>query len=334
MLSSKHRILLKNDAEKLYSNLIKGDSQALSRSITLVESRLDTHRQIAEDILEKAVRHSGRSVRIGITGVPGVGKSTFIEAFGKHLIEKEGKKVAVLTVDPSSTKGKGSILGDKTRMVELSSSDKAFIRPSPTSGTLGGVGIATREIILLCEAAEYDVIIVETVGVGQSETEVKDLVDFFMLLMLPGAGDELQGIKRGIVELADAIFINKADGENLKKAKEAKAAYSNALHLFPPVESGWTTTVELCSSTEKQNIDKAWETITEYKKKTERNGFWGKNRAFQLKLWLNHAIEMRLLSKYHREQEDSERFRLLEDKVVGNQMSARKASRLFLDQLN
>ena len=181
-------------------------------------------------------------------------KALLLRPLDNILIEKKKKKVAVLAVDPSSGKSKGSILGDKTRMLSLSANENAFIRPSPSSGTLGGVGIATREIILLCEAAGFDVIIVETVGVGQSETEVKELVDFFMLLMLPGAGDELQGIKRGIVELADAIFINKADGDNLKRAREAKAAYSNALHLFPPVDSKWTTVVETCSSTLKATI--------------------------------------------------------------------------------
>ena len=326
--------MLLNDPKELFEKLIQGDSQALARSITLAESQKEEHQNKAEEILEAAIPHAGNSIRIGITGVPGVGKSTFIEAFGQYLIEEKGKKVAVLAVDPSSGKSKGSILGDKTRMMALSANEKAFIRPSPSSGTLGGVGLATREIIMLCEAASYDVIIVETVGVGQSETEVKDLVDFSMLLMLPGAGDELQGIKRGIVELSDAIFINKSDGDNLGKAKEAKAAYSNALHLFPPLDSGWTSLVEMCSSIDNNNIDLAWKVINDFKDLTQSNGFWNSNRSQQMKLWLNHAIESRLLKKYHDRVDSDDRFKDLENKVVNNEISARKASRLFLDQLN
>ncbi len=324
--------MLKNEASSLFENLLKGNTQALARSITLCESKKQEHQEIAEIILEKCLPHSGKSLRIGITGVPGVGKSTFIEAFGQYLIEEKNKKVAVLAVDPSSGKSKGSILGDKTRMMTLSANENAFIRPSPSSGTLGGVGVASREVIQLCEAAGYDVIIVETVGVGQSETKVKDLVDFFMLLMLPGAGDELQGIKRGIVELADAIFINKADGDNLKRANEAKAAYSSALHLFPPVDSKWITSVETCSSTEGFNIDKSWQIICDYEKFTKDNGYWFLNRTEQLKLWLRHDIEGRLLRKFH-DISSNQEFMDLMSKVQKMEVSARKASRIFVDQL-
>jgi len=313
---------------------LDGDSQALARSITLAESQKSTHQILAEEILEKSLPYAGNSVRIGITGVPGVGKSTFIEAFGQYLIIEKGKKVAVLAVDPSSTKSKGSILGDKTRMMELSANKNAFIRPSPSGGSLGGIGIASREVIVLCEAAGYDVIIVETVGVGQSETEVKELVDFFMLLMLPGAGDELQGIKRGIIELADAIFINKTDGDNLKKAGEAKAAYTSALHLFPPVDSGWTTRVETCSSIENNHIDMAWNVIEEYEKLTKSNHFWEENRKNQLRTWYQHAVEHRLLKKYKGKTGFENNFNEIETKVIDLEISPRKASRLLVEQIS
>lgn len=325
---------MKNDPSELFQKLKSGDHQALARAITLTESIHPDHEEIAENILEKATADSGKSMRIGITGVPGVGKSTFIEAFGKYLIEEKGKKVAVLAIDPSSAKSKGSILGDKTRMTELSANEKAFIRPSPSSGALGGVGMATREIILLCEAAGFDVIIVETVGVGQSETEVKELVDFFMLLMLPGAGDELQGIKRGIIELADAIFINKADGDNVQKAKEAKAAYTNALHLFPPTDSDWQPKVELCSSIEGSNIDMAWELISEYEERTKKNRYFERNRKAQLIKWFGHAVEHRILRKYRTKSDFEEKYALFEKEVSAAKSTPRKASRLLLDQLS
>ena len=226
-------------AEELFSGIQNGKRAALSRALTMVESKLPQHRALAEILVKKALPLSGNSIRIGITGVPGVGKSTFIETFGEYLTSL-GKKVAVLAVDPSSTKSKGSILGDKTRMNKLSLNANAFIRPSPSAGSLGGVAAKTRESILLCEAAGFDVIIIETVGVGQSETTVKSMVDFFILLMLAGAGDELQGIKRGIMEMADLLLINKADGENtLQNARRAVGEYKRALHLFPPNENEW-----------------------------------------------------------------------------------------------
>lgn len=325
--------MLANDSGLLFEKLILGDSNALARSITLIESISQEHQEVAESLLEKSFPLSGNSIRIGITGVPGVGKSTFIESFGKYLITEKGKKVAVLAIDPSSTKSKGSILGDKTRMMDLAANEHAFIRPSPSSGSLGGVGLSTREIIVLCEAAGYDVIIVETVGVGQSETDVKKLVDFFMLLMLPGAGDELQGIKRGIVELADAIFINKADGYTIQKAKEAKAAYTSALHLFQAAESGWQPVVETCSSTDNNNIDLAWKIVESYENLTKANSFFQLNRKSQLKSWFENAVEQRILRRYHNQNSYHDSFLKFESEVSLGKLSPRKASRIFLDQL-
>jgi LAO/AO transport system kinase len=239
------RFLLTNDileVETYVDGVLSGNIVALSKAITLIESNLPSHRETAQKIIERCLPHTGKSIRLGITGVPGAGKSTFIESFGMFLTAKN-KKVAVLAIDPSSQRTKGSILGDKTRMEELSNNEKAFIRPSPSAGSLGGVAQKTRESMMLCEAAGFDVVIVETVGVGQSETAVHSMVDFFLLLMIAGAGDELQGIKRGIMEMADALMINKADGDNLKRAQQAQAEYRSALHIFPKPESGWTPQV-------------------------------------------------------------------------------------------
>jgi LAO/AO transport system kinase len=236
------------------NGILSGDRAILSRAITLVESSLDSDADLASQLVQEILPKTGNSIRIGITGVPGVGKSTFIESFGKLLVDK-GHQVAVLAVDPSSQKTKGSILGDKTRMDQLAADKRAFIRPSPTGTTLGGVSAKTREAMLLCEAAGFDVILIETVGVGQSETAVKGMVDFFLLLMLAGAGDELQGIKKGIMEMADALFINKAEGKNLLEAKKAKANYSNALHLFPLGENSWSPKVLLGSSVDGTGLE-------------------------------------------------------------------------------
>src|SRR4030043_589923 len=237
----------KYTVDEYVSGILSGNRTILSRAITLTESLLPKHYETIQAIIEKCLPFSGRSVRIGITGIPGAGKSTFIESFGLYLAD-QGRKIAVLAIDPSSKKTKGSILGDKTRREKLSVHPDAFIRPSPSAGTLGGVARKTRETIILCEAAGFDTILVETVGVGQSETSVHSMVDFFLLLMLAGAGDELQGIKRGIFEMADLVAITKADGTNIKKAERAKSEYSNALHLFPPSESGWIPRVITCSS--------------------------------------------------------------------------------------
>lgn len=269
--------------------ILSGNRAILSKAITLVESRLDSDLDLAASLIQEILPHTGKSIRIGITGVPGVGKSTFIEAFGKMLLDS-GKKVAVLAVDPSSQLTKGSILGDKTRMESLATDKRAFIRPSPSGQTLGGVSNATRESMLLCEAAGFDVILVETVGVGQSETAVKNMVDFFLLLMLSGAGDELQGIKKGIMEMADGIVIHKADGNNLDLAKKAKTNYQNALHLFAASPKNWNPQVVLASSIAKTGLNQIWEMILSYQDQMIRNGFWEKNRAAQRLNWLDDQI--------------------------------------------
>jgi LAO/AO transport system kinase len=273
--------------------VLSGNRMILSQAITLVESSLESDQDLASALIQEVLPHSGNSIRIGITGVPGVGKSTFIEAFGKMLLD-QGKKVAVLAVDPSSQLTKGSILGDKTRMETLASDKRAFIRPSPSGQTLGGVSNATRESMLLCEAAGFDFILVETVGVGQSETAVKNMVDFFLLLMLAGAGDELQGIKKGIMEMADGLVIHKADGDNLGLAKKAKANYQNALHLFASSPKNWSPKVVLASSLSGFGLEKIWELIEEYRSKMESNGFWVKNRAAQRLNWLDDQIDFLL----------------------------------------
>lgn len=272
------------------------DRRSLAKAITLVESKRDDHRQQAQQILEDILPLTGNAIRIGITGIPGVGKSTFIEAFGLHLIQ-QGKKVAVLAVDPSSPVAGGSILGDKTRMEELSRQENAFIRPSPSEGSLGGVAHKTRETMLLCEAAGYDVIIVETVGVGQSEYEVASMVDFFLVLMLPNAGDELQGIKKGILELADALVINKADGESINLAKQSQQHYQNAFHLLQD-NSFWTPRVLTCSALEHKNINEIWSMIQEYQTRARDSGFLEQQRREQNSQWmkklLHEMIELRL----------------------------------------
>lgn len=285
--------------EELVSGIISGNITDLSRAITLVESTNPKHSKKAHGIITACLPHANKSVRIGITGVPGVGKSTFIEAFGSYLTNI-GKKVAVLAVDPSSTLSKGSILGDKTRMEDLVKDKNAFIRPSPSGDSLGGVARKTRETIILCEAAGFDTIIIETVGVGQSETAVHSMVDFFLLLKLAGAGDELQGIKRGIIEMADAIIINKADGDNFKAAKSAKVEFNRALHLYPEKASGWSPKVSLCSALKKEGISDVWELIKEYLKKVSSNNHFEHNRNNQNKFWLLQTIEERLKSNFYK----------------------------------
>ena len=281
--------------DELITGLCGGDAQYLAKAITLVESNLPKHKKIATQVIHQILPQTGKSIRIGITGVPGVGKSTFIESLGKSLTQ-QGIKIAVLAVDPSSNVNKGSILGDKTRMNLLSVDPLAFVRPSPSSGTLGGVANATRESILLCEAAGYEVIIVETVGVGQSEYLVKEMVDFFLLLMLSGAGDEIQGIKRGIMEMADALFVNKADGENQIMSRKASQAYRNALHLFPPRTDDWTPITGTCSAIENKGIEKVWNTIQEFKIHQQENNWFDKRRKEQSKTWLMDQLDNSLKS--------------------------------------
>ncbi|WP_378177091.1 methylmalonyl Co-A mutase-associated GTPase MeaB [Aquimarina sp. SS2-1] len=282
----------------IFEGIISKNTAALSQGITLIESTQNKHQKKAQELIEKCLPYANESIRIGITGVPGVGKSTFIEALGNLLIKK-GKKVAVLAVDPSSTISKGSILGDKTRMESLVRCAEAFIRPSPSGNSLGGVAQKTRESIILCEAAGYDVIIIETVGVGQSETAVHGMVDFFLLLKLAGAGDELQGIKRGIIEMADAIVINKADGDNLNQAREAKNQFRKALHLYPMTESSWSPEVLTCSALENYGIEEIWELISKYFGTTTSNGYFEKNRIEQNKFWLLQTIEEQLKSSFY-----------------------------------
>jgi len=278
--------------------ILKGDISYLSKAITLVESTNTRHQEIASEIIRACLTHSGKSIRIGITGVPGVGKSTFIEAFGNHLTQL-GKNVAVLAVDPSSSLNKGSILGDKTRMETLIKNSNVFIRPSASGKTLGGVTKKTRESILLCEAAGYDVILIETVGVGQSETAVHSMVDFFLLLKLAGAGDELQGIKRGIIEMADAIIINKADGENKINANIAKTAFNNALHLFPAKENDWQPPVRTCSALHDEGIIEIWHIIQDYLKLTKENNSFDNKRTKQEEFWLFDTINEALKTQFY-----------------------------------
>lgn len=286
------------DSNTLIKGILEGDISSLSRAITLVESKNPKHIEKANTIIKACLPYANNSVRIGVTGVPGVGKSTFIESLGKHLISIN-KKVAVLAVDPSSTITKGSILGDKTRMSDLVKESKAYIRPSASGDSLGGVARKTRETIILCEAAGFDTVIIETVGVGQSETTVHSMVDFFLLLKLAGAGDELQGIKRGIIEMADAIVINKADGDNMKRAKLAKVEFARALHLYPEKESSWTPKVSICSALNNEGIIDVWNMVTEYVQKTKANNFFSKKRQEQNKYWLLQTIEEQLKTDFY-----------------------------------
>jgi len=270
--------------------ILAGDRVLLAQAITLVESGLSADQELATALIQELLPHTGQSFRIGVTGVPGVGKSSFIEVFGERLLDA-GKKVAVLAVDPSSSLSKGSILGDKTRMERLALDKRAFIRPSPSSSTLGGVAGKTREAILLCEAAGFDLILVETVGVGQSETAVKSMVDFFLLLLLAGAGDELQGIKKGIVEMADGFLIHKADGDNLELAAQARVAYQNAVHLIPPSEKGWAPKIMLASSVTSMGMQDLAEVLASYQQQMKGSGFWEKNRGLQRLTWLEDQIQ-------------------------------------------
>jgi GTPase len=320
-------------SSKEYINGIKkGNRVILSQAITLIESAKKEDLHLAEEILSELLPFTGKSIRIGVTGVPGVGKSTFIETFGS-FITNQGKKLAVLTVDPSSQLTKGSILGDKTRMEELSRNPNAFIRPSASGSTLGGVTNKTREVILLCEAAGYDIIFVETVGVGQSETQVKGMVDFFLLLMLAGAGDELQGIKKGIMEMADGVAINKADGDNLKAAKIAKMDYQNALHLFPAAESGWVPKVKICSALEQIGLEEIWEMIEKHNRHSVSNGFFESNRKKQQVEWVHeHVIEL-LKQEFYQSEKVKAALPSMLKKVESGDMPALNAANQLINLL-
>ena len=287
------------ETQDYIDGVIAQNRRIVAKTITLIESSLPSHQEKAKTIVDALLPHSGQAVRIGITGVPGVGKSTYIESFGLKLVE-QGHRVAVLAVDPSSSKSGGSIMGDKTRMERLSLEPQAFIRPSPSGGTLGGVARRTRETIIVCEAAGFDVIIVETVGVGQSETTVASMVDFFLVLMLAGAGDELQGIKKGVLELADAIAINKADGDNIENARKARVEYKKALSLLTPSSKTWSPPVLTCSALTMDGIDDIWRTILDHRKKTEASGELAAKRSQQALDWMWALVEEGLIDRFYK----------------------------------
>nr|WP_315201309.1 methylmalonyl Co-A mutase-associated GTPase MeaB [uncultured Flavobacterium sp.] len=316
-------------ASELIEGILSKNITALSRAITLIESTNNDHLSKANEIIQACLPHANNSIRIGITGVPGVGKSTFIEAFGKYLTNL-GKKVAVLAVDPSSTISHGSILGDKTRMEELVKDENAFIRPSASGETLGGVARKTRETIILCEAGGFDVILIETVGVGQSETAVHSMVDFFLLLKISGAGDELQGIKRGIMEMADAIVINKADGDNIKKATLAKVEFNRALHLFPVKKSGWIPTTATCSAITHDGIDNVWQTITNYLELVQSNNYFLEKRKGQNQYWLLETINEQLKDNFYNHPEIQRLLTSTKKAVSTDEISPFAAAQLLL----
>jgi LAO/AO transport system kinase len=299
----------------------QNNRQALARAITLIESAQPAHQDLARQVVSDLLPETGKAVRLGITGVPGVGKSTFIESFGMFLVE-HGHRVAVLAIDPSSRRSGGSILADKTRMERLSASPQAFIRPSPSGGSLGGVARKTRETLLLCEAAGYDVIIVETVGVGQSEVTVASMVDFFLVLMLAGAGDELQGIKKGVLELADALAINKSDGDNIERAAQAKKQYETALHLLNPASPNWSPPVLTCSAVTLAGIDEIWETICDHRNKLQASGEFAERRRNQDKEWMWNLIEDGIMSRFLKLPEVEENLQKIFTKVKSGEMTA------------
>ncbi len=318
-------------SKELIEGILNGNITALSRAITLVESTNVSHLEKANEVVNACLPHANKSVRIGITGVPGVGKSTFIEAFGKYLTGLD-KKVAVLAVDPSSTISHGSILGDKTRMEELVKDQNAYIRPSASGETLGGVARKTRETITLCEACGFDTIIIETVGVGQSETAVHSMVDFFLLLKIAGAGDELQGIKRGIMEMADAIVINKADGDNVRKSKLAKVEFGRALHLFPAKKSGWIPTTSTCSSITREGISEVWETINKYVGQTQSNNYFYNKRKDQNQYWMLETINEQLKTNFFNHPEIEKLLEENKKAVQNDEISPFAAAQLLLEK--
>ncbi len=318
-------------AGEYVEGILKGDVSILGRAVTLVESTAEAHQALAQEVIEKCLPYSGNSRRIGITGVPGAGKSTSIDVFGLHVL-KQGGKLAVLAIDPSSERTRGSILGDKTRMEKLSTHPDAFIRPSPSAGSLGGVARKTRETIALCEAAGYNNIFVETVGVGQSETAVHSMVDFFLLIQLAGTGDELQGIKRGIMEMADGIAINKADGDNVARADLAAAQFRNALHLFPPTPSRWRPEVVTYSGYFELNIDKVWDMIDRYFEYVKSTGYFEQKRNEQAKYWMLETINEQLRHDFYRRPEIQALLEQKELRVLNNEQSSFTAAHEVLDR--
>lgn len=318
-------------ANDYVEGILKGNVSILGRAVTLVESRAEAHQALAQEVIEKCLPYTGNSRRIGITGVPGAGKSTSIDVFGLHVLKQDGK-LAVLAIDPSSERTKGSILGDKTRMEKLSQHPDAFIRPSPSAGSLGGVARKTRETIMLCEAAGYNNIFVETVGVGQSETAVHSMVDFFLLIQLAGTGDELQGIKRGIMEMADGIVINKADGDNIDRANLAAAQFRNALHLFPPTPSKWVPEVICYSGYYELNINKVWDMIDRYFEYVKKTGYFQQKRNEQAKYWMLETINERLRHDFYSRPEIRALLEQKEMRVLNNEQSSFTAAQDVLDR--
>ena len=316
--------------DELYEGVVKGNRSLLARAITLVESNADQHFQKAQELLQKLLPKSGKSIRIGITGVPGAGKSTFIEAFGMYLCNL-GHRVAVLAIDPSSKLSGGSILGDKTRMEHLSKNPKAFIRPSPTAGKLGGVHRKTREAMLLCEAAGFDVILIETVGVGQSEVIIRDMVDFFMLLVLTGAGDELQGMKKGIMELADAVIVHKADGDNKRRAEQTKQEYNRILHFLQPATKGWATKAYTCSSVNGDGINEIWGLIQKFVEAGQGTGVFTERRKGQQREWIYSLISDQLHYSFFHHPVVKQKLPQLENEVMAGTKTAASAVGTLFD---
>lgn len=313
--------------------ILNCDRTILSRAITLVESNAQAHFELAQKVISGVLPKTGRAVRVGITGVPGAGKSTFIEALGSFLCDA-GHKVAVLAVDPSSSVTKGSILGDKTRMEKLSRNKNAFIRPSPSGGTLGGLTRKSRETMLLCEAAGYDVILIETVGVGQSEVTVRDMVDFFMLLVITGAGDELQGMKKGVMELADAIVVNKADGNNLMKAKTTRVDYERILHYLRPSTEGWVSRAYMCSSLTGDGISEIWDVILDFMNNVKNSGVFAERRRKQILSWVHSMIQDHLMRSFYENAEIHEKMPEIEERVVNGELAATQATLELLNLYN
>jgi len=324
------RLRKESSVEELFSGILSGNRVALAKGITLVESSLPQHQEKAQELIQKCLPHSGNSLRIGITGSPGAGKSSFIEAFGIYLIKEHSKKIAVLAIDPTSQRTKGSILGDKTRMNMLSANTDAFIRPSPSGTSLGGVAQKTRESILLCEAAGYSVILIETVGVGQSETAVHGMADFFLLLMLAGAGDELQGIKRGIMEMCDGMAITKCDGENVAKAMSARSEYQGALHLFPATSYNWAPRVIATSSVTGDGLLDVWKMISDFESVVKQNGWFFQHRKEQQKNWMESRIRESIISDFYNNPVIAKELPVLENAVLEGEESPFAAAEKLL----